>query len=123
MGVSERAGATRQRVSSLRGKRVKPKTDRAKQGMPQAKILTKQALYTLSQLHSESAGKLSANLRETGNRSRRRPAREMAIEKGRQLRRPYLSNLWGAKSASQAAKISIAAAAAPPMRMRMMVSG
>jgi hypothetical protein len=33
--------------------------------MPQAKILTKQALYTLSQLHSELAGKLSANLRET----------------------------------------------------------
>jgi hypothetical protein len=33
--------------------------------MPHAKILTKQALYTLSQLHSELAGKLSANLRET----------------------------------------------------------
>jgi hypothetical protein len=33
--------------------------------MPQAKILTKQALYTLSQLHSELAGKLSANQRET----------------------------------------------------------
>jgi hypothetical protein len=33
--------------------------------VPQAKILTKQALYTLSQLHSELAGKLSANLRET----------------------------------------------------------
>src|SRR5258708_21601331 len=33
--------------------------------MPHAKILTKQALYTLSQLHSELAGKLSDNLRET----------------------------------------------------------
>jgi hypothetical protein len=33
--------------------------------MPHAKILTKQALYTLSQFHSELAGKLSANLRET----------------------------------------------------------
>jgi hypothetical protein len=33
--------------------------------MPHAKIVTKQALYTLSQLHSELAGKLSANLRET----------------------------------------------------------
>ena len=33
--------------------------------MPHANILTKQALYTLSQLHSELAGKLSANLRET----------------------------------------------------------
>src|SRR5258708_2769006 len=33
--------------------------------MPQAKILTKQALYTLSQLHSELGGKLSANQRET----------------------------------------------------------
>src|SRR5438445_13645348 len=33
--------------------------------MPHAKILTKQALYTLSQLHSELAGKLSTNLRET----------------------------------------------------------
>jgi len=33
--------------------------------MPQAKILTKQALYTLTQLHSELAGNLSANLRET----------------------------------------------------------
>src|SRR5258707_10747023 len=33
--------------------------------MPHAKILTKQALYTLSQLHSELAGKLSANQRET----------------------------------------------------------
>jgi len=33
--------------------------------MPHAKILTKQALYTLGQLHSELAGKLSANLRET----------------------------------------------------------
>jgi hypothetical protein len=33
--------------------------------MPHAKILTKQALYTLSQLHSELAGKLSANMRET----------------------------------------------------------
>src|SRR6266702_5258789 len=33
--------------------------------MPHAKMLTKQALYTLSQLHSELAGKLSANLRET----------------------------------------------------------
>jgi hypothetical protein len=33
--------------------------------MPQGKILTKQALYTLAQLHSELAGKLSANLRET----------------------------------------------------------
>src|ERR1700709_2720861 len=33
--------------------------------MPHAKILTKQALYTLSQLHSELAGKLVANLRET----------------------------------------------------------
>jgi hypothetical protein len=33
--------------------------------VPQAKILTKQALFTLSQLHSELAGKLSANLRET----------------------------------------------------------
>jgi hypothetical protein len=33
--------------------------------MRHAKILTKQALYTLSQLHSELAGKLSANLRET----------------------------------------------------------
>jgi hypothetical protein len=33
--------------------------------MPHAKILTKQALYTLSQLDSELAGKLSANLRET----------------------------------------------------------
>src|SRR5882757_1859491 len=32
--------------------------------MPRAKILTKQALYTLSQLHSELAGKLSANRRE-----------------------------------------------------------
>jgi hypothetical protein len=32
--------------------------------MPHAKILTKQALYTLSQLHSELAGKLSANRRE-----------------------------------------------------------
>jgi hypothetical protein len=32
--------------------------------MPHAKILTKQALYTLSQLHSELAGKLSANQRE-----------------------------------------------------------
>jgi hypothetical protein len=34
-------------------------------GMPHAKILTKQALYILSQLHSELAGKLSANQRET----------------------------------------------------------
>jgi len=33
--------------------------------MPHAKILTKQALYTLGQLHSELAGKLSANQRET----------------------------------------------------------
>lgn len=33
--------------------------------MPHAKILTKQALYTLSQLHSELAGKFSANQRET----------------------------------------------------------
>jgi hypothetical protein len=33
--------------------------------LPHAKILTKQALYTLSQLHSELAGKLSANQRET----------------------------------------------------------
>jgi hypothetical protein len=33
--------------------------------VPHAKILTKQALCTLSQLHSELAGKLSANLRET----------------------------------------------------------
>src|SRR6267154_6692099 len=33
--------------------------------MPHAKILTKQALFTLSQLHSELAGKLSANQRET----------------------------------------------------------
>ena len=33
--------------------------------MPHAKILTKQALYTLSQLHGELAGKLSANQRET----------------------------------------------------------
>jgi hypothetical protein len=33
--------------------------------MPHAKILTKQALYTLSQPHSELAGKLSANQRET----------------------------------------------------------
>lgn len=33
--------------------------------MPHAKILTKQCLYTLSQLHSELAGKLSANQRET----------------------------------------------------------
>src|SRR5258708_19346856 len=33
--------------------------------MPHAKILTKQALFTLSQLHSELAGKLFANLRET----------------------------------------------------------
>jgi hypothetical protein len=33
--------------------------------MPHAKILTKQALYTLSQLHAELAGKLSANQRET----------------------------------------------------------
>jgi hypothetical protein len=33
--------------------------------MPHAKILTKQALYTLAQLHSELAGKLSANQRET----------------------------------------------------------
>jgi hypothetical protein len=33
--------------------------------MPHAKILTKQCLFTLSQLHSELAGKLSANLRET----------------------------------------------------------
>jgi hypothetical protein len=33
--------------------------------MPHAKILTKQSLYTLGQLHSELAGKLSANLRET----------------------------------------------------------
>jgi hypothetical protein len=33
--------------------------------MPHAKILTKQALYTLSQLHSELAGKLGANQRET----------------------------------------------------------
>ena len=33
--------------------------------MPQAKILTKQALHPLSQLHSELAGKLSANRRET----------------------------------------------------------
>jgi hypothetical protein len=33
--------------------------------VPQAKILTKQALFTLSQLHGELAGKLSANLRET----------------------------------------------------------
>jgi hypothetical protein len=32
--------------------------------MPHAKILTKQALYTLSQLHSELAGKFSANQRE-----------------------------------------------------------
>jgi hypothetical protein len=32
--------------------------------MPHAKILTKQALYTLSQLHSELAGKPSANRRE-----------------------------------------------------------
>ena len=32
--------------------------------MPHAKILTKQALYTLSQLHGELAGKLSANQRE-----------------------------------------------------------
>ena len=29
--------------------------------MPHAKILTKQALHTLAQLHSELAGKLSAN--------------------------------------------------------------
>jgi hypothetical protein len=33
--------------------------------MPHAKILTKQALCTLSQLHSELAGKLSVNQRET----------------------------------------------------------
>jgi hypothetical protein len=33
--------------------------------MPHTKILTRQALYTLSQLHSELAGKLSANQRET----------------------------------------------------------
>jgi hypothetical protein len=33
--------------------------------MPTAKILTKQALYTLGQLHSELAGKLAANQRET----------------------------------------------------------
>jgi hypothetical protein len=33
--------------------------------MPHAKILTKQCLFTLSQLHSELAGKLSVNLRET----------------------------------------------------------
>jgi hypothetical protein len=33
--------------------------------MSHAKILTKQALYTLSQLHSELAGRLSANQRET----------------------------------------------------------
>jgi hypothetical protein len=33
--------------------------------MPHAKVLTKQALHTLSQLHGELAGKLSANLRET----------------------------------------------------------
>lgn len=33
--------------------------------MPHAKILTKQCLFTLGQLHSELAGKLSANLRET----------------------------------------------------------
>ena len=33
--------------------------------VPQAKILAKQALFTLSQLHGELAGKLSANLRET----------------------------------------------------------
>jgi hypothetical protein len=32
--------------------------------MPHAKILTKQALYALGQLHSESAGKLLANKRE-----------------------------------------------------------
>jgi hypothetical protein len=32
--------------------------------MPHAKILTKQCLYTLSQLHAELAGKLSANQRE-----------------------------------------------------------
>ena len=33
--------------------------------MPHAKILTKQALLTLTQLHAELAGKLSANQRET----------------------------------------------------------
>jgi hypothetical protein len=33
--------------------------------MPHAKILTKQCLYTFSQLHSELAGKLSAKQRET----------------------------------------------------------
>lgn len=33
--------------------------------MPVAKILTKQALYTLGKLHSELAGKLAANQRET----------------------------------------------------------
>jgi hypothetical protein len=33
--------------------------------MPRAEILSKQALYTLGQLHSELAGKLSANQRET----------------------------------------------------------
>jgi hypothetical protein len=33
--------------------------------MPRAEIASKQALYTLSQLHSELDGKLSANQRET----------------------------------------------------------
>ena len=33
--------------------------------MPHADIASKQALYTLGQLHSELAGKLSANQRET----------------------------------------------------------
>jgi hypothetical protein len=33
--------------------------------MPHTKILTKQALLTLTQLHAELAGKLSANQRET----------------------------------------------------------
>ena len=33
--------------------------------MPRAEIASKQALYTLAQLHSELAGKLSANQRET----------------------------------------------------------
>jgi hypothetical protein len=38
--------------------------------MPHAKILAKQALHTLAELHSELAGKLSANQREKSPASR-----------------------------------------------------
>lgn len=45
--------------------RASPTSPAKETEIPQAKILTKQALFTLSQLHGELAGKLSANLRET----------------------------------------------------------